>query len=353
MDRFSGVMLGILIAVAAVFSDAVAAGPRPLRLLADQTLPASASNALDVRWTPNGKLRFTTMSGVVEVDAKSRKDTATVAFGSGKEGRCGTCSRLAHSAEFVATAFPVGQIAWSKIDAPAVVQRLAFHAIVDIDLHGHRLLIVGSRRDPAGRWAPEGAIAWIGSLRAGLADLKPVHYSSRGPDAMTVAQCGFLDPGAARFFDDGTFVIVPGVEPGVFLYDSKGKLQYTWDTAGLGIVDECDMPQEQRLLLMRDPEARYHWLSRRKIVDDVLPFRDGPALLVREVRGGVTHWRMVLLRRNAVPFQLDLPFSASSDVASLKADVRGNEIAFLIRTYGQWRKNYKATPARLILAEWQ
>lgn len=339
-----------VIFAAFVFSAATVIASPPLQVLSDQPLVDTASKSLDVRWTERGSLLFTTMaSGVVEME-DDRSGAVKVVFAPPDSRHCHTCSRLGQSANYVVTAFPIGPIGWWNTSTSGY-GTARFESVIDLDLHGDRLLILGSRRDDRGRWAPEGAIAWSGSLKKALADLRPVHYSSSKSKAMSVARCGFLENGAVRFFEDGTFVIVPGVEPGVFLYDARGELKHTWDTAPLRLLDRCDITEPQVELFSGDPEARSQWLGKRRTIEDILPLREGPALVVREVRQGSTHWKMVILRRNAPPREMELPFSAPSDVAFLKADLRGDRIAFLIRTFGQWRRGHQETPARLIIVE--
>ena len=218
--------------------------------------------------------------------------------------------------------------------------------------HAGYRVILGSRTEK-GKWAPDGAIAWAGSLGMGLRDLRPVLFSTQGPKAEVISRCGFLEPGALRFFADGSFFIVPGVEPGAYLYDRTGKLVHTWQTSGLGFVDRCDLSEKQVVTFSADPEQRARWRAGKVMIDDVLPTPDGPALLLHEYRDGTARWTMLVLRRNGKPQRIALPFSVPSDVASLRADIQGKRIVFLVRTFGSWRKNAQPQSARLIVAELQ
>ncbi len=341
-------LVALLTAVSSATHSAAAA-PH-VRVISDRVLAGAAAKAIDVRWASAGSVYVTTLAaGVLEIDPQSDKGQR-IAFPTSR-GNCSTCAHLAASSRYIVTAFEAFALAWKQVgDAP--IHNAPFDSIVDIDVRDDRLLLLGSRREE-GKWAPDGAIAWAGTLSKDLLDLHPVLFSTMGAEAQILGDCNFTGFGAARYLRDGSFILLPGVEPGVFLYGADGKLEYTWQTDGLGFVDRCDLSHEDRLLYARDPEARYQWLSRRRIVNDILPLPEGPALVVREVDGGRTKWTILVLRRNARPVRVGLPFTSPTDVASMRADVRGNRIAFLIRTFGGWRRGFTAPAARLIIAEWQ
>jgi len=318
-----------------------------VRVLSDRTLTGEAALVHDVRWASKDALYVTSYSsGVLQVGADSG---AVQRVGFAEPGRrCPSCVLLGVSDTHIVTSFPVYKLAWKQTTKPRI-HTFVFDAVVDLDVHDDRLLILGSRTEDE-KWAPDGAVAWVGSLQSDLKDLRPVLYSSRGPKEMTVARCGFLEPGAARFFEDGSYVVVPGFEPDAYLYDRTGKLIHTWQTAKLGFLDRCELPEPQVQALSADPEQRALWRSKRILIDDVLPTRAGPALLLHRVQKGVAHWTMLILHRDRPPSRIELPFTAPSDVASLRADIHGNRIAFLIRTFGEWRDT-KPAPSRLIIAE--
>lgn len=333
--------------IATLLAGSVGAQPQ-IRVVSDRLLQGGAATALDVRWASDDSIYVSSyVAGVHRVNTASGKVAPAAFVESGRN--CRSCSRLGVSDRYVVTAFPAFQMAWKEWNRPRIHNYL-FDAVVDLDLHGDRLLMLGSRSE-GGRWAPDGAIAWTGSLDEQLKDLRPILFSRQGPKAMTISRCGFLEPGAVRFASDGSFVIVPGVEPDVYLYDRTGKLVHTWQTTSLGFVDRCDLTEPQVDELSRDPEQRARWRAARVMVDDVLITAAGPALLLHEFRAGAARWTMVVLQRNGPPRRIVLPFSIQSDVASLRADVRGNRIAFLIRTSGQWRPKATPAPARLIIAE--
>lgn len=343
------VVVAALVAAISYATSVVAASP-VVRVVSDTVLTGAAANAEDVRWASANSVYLTTMAeGVIELGLHA-KTPATVVFPATR-GKCVTCVRLGASSRYLVTAFPAFAMAWKRISEP-VIHKVPFDVIAALDVRDDRLVFVGSRREE-GEWAPDGAIGWSGSLSKDLRDLHPVLFSALGPKAQILGDCGFGDVSAARYLRDGSYVLVPSVEPGVFLYDADGKLSYTWQTDRLGFLDRCDISTHDRLLYARDPEARYQWLNHYRTVNDLVPMPEGPALLLREVKSGSTTWSLLILRRNAPPSKVDLPIRAPSDVAFAKADIRGNRIVFLIRTYGEWRRGWKPQPARLIVAEWQ
>ena len=336
----------VLLLVLVVVSPASA---QSVRVISDRVLTGDATRALDIRWATAGSVYVSSyFAGVLQVDIATGKSTPA-AFVQPRRA-CPSCSHLGVSNRYVVTSFPVYDMAWKEWSKPQVHRHL-FDAVVDLDVRGDRLLMLGSRTE-GGRWAPDGVIGWTGSLDKQLKDLRPILYSVKGPKAQTIARCGFLGPGATRFFADGSFVVVPGVEPDIYLFDSSAKLVHTWQTAKLGFVDRCDLSDAQVEALSADLEQRARWRAARTMVDDVLPAPAGPALLLHEYRSGVARWTMLVLRRNGPPQRITLPFTTKSDVTSLRADIRGNRIAFLIRSFGEWRPNVVPS-SRLIIAELQ
>jgi len=100
-------------------------------------------------------------------------------------------------------------------------------------------VILGGRKDAKGRYSHDGAIAWLGGLSEGAAGLKPIYFSVAGRGAQPMAECAVLELGAVRFLSDGSFLVVPGVEPGIYWYDAAGDLVRTWESEALGLGGLC------------------------------------------------------------------------------------------------------------------
>lgn len=134
---------------------------------------------------------------------------------------------------------------------------------------------------------------------------------------------------ADRFLEDGSFVIVSGVDPDIFLYSPSGKLMRTWNTDALGIDTDCELSRERKRTLSMDWALRHEWLSHRRIVDGILPLPQGPAVIVRTVVDGTVSWTLELLTTEGGHRSYRVPFTASSIYARLRGDVRDRKVALL------------------------
>jgi hypothetical protein len=202
----------------------------------------------------------------------------------------------------------------------------------DIDLHGDRLAILGLMRSDTGM-SPDGAVAWVGSIGPRDVDLQPVHYSAAGKGARPFDACSGFAAGKVRFLDDGRLLVVPGAEPGIFLYSTEGKLERTWDTVSLGLDLRCDFDDDTLLHFNSDVPARLEYIARFLTVDEALPTSPDPSLLLRRVDADETRWHMVLLHEDGSTTRIDVPVTASSRKAHLWGDVRGDRILLVLREF--------------------
>lgn len=352
MARF--LVRGMLAGLAGVLLLAAApvarSGTAAIKVLAEYPLHPVLRAAVDVRWGSDRSVYLASgKAGTFEVPLGSATQPRSLIAGNHERGGFWLSSRVAASPRYLVTASPVFAVRWRTLPDGAD-QETFFDAIVDLDLRDDRLLILGALKDEKERFAPEGAIAWIGSLGRKLEDRKPVHYSAFGAGARPLAHCGPFDMGAARFLPDGSFLIVPGFEPGAFLYDSSGKLVRTWDTRTIGLdTEDCaDMSEELQTRLAAVPEPRWAWLNRRRILDDILPLPQGPGLLVRSVSGGSVRWDLKVLAPSGAIVTYAVPVSSPSVLAHLSGDVRGGQIVLLLSAIG---RHGPEAPPRLILAE--
>lgn len=248
---------------------------------------------------------------------------------------------LALSSSFLAVASPASQMAWLKRQGDPVVERLGnwdtpetapISYFEDVDLYGDRLAILGLMRSDGGM-SPDGAIAWTARLGTEPPDLRPVAYAKAGKGARPFDACGGFLVGKLRFLDGGRLLIVPGAEPGVYLYSAEGRLERTWDTAHFGVDLRCDLDDETMLRLGGDAAARHRYLGRFTSVDEILPTPFGPALVVREVASQGTRWSLVLLREEGAPRRLDLPIGSTSERAHLRGDAKGDRLLLILKHY--------------------
>jgi hypothetical protein len=326
----------------AATSAAAAPAPGPaahptLRVLSDVELPAELRLAVDVRWA-SGSSVFLALkrSGVVEasLDGKGQPPKQLIA-GEKVPGGFWLSWHVAASPTYLVAGAPFFSLTWRRLGS-AERKEEAFEGIHDLDLQGSRIAVVGARRDEAGKLAPEGAIAWTGSLDKGLADLKPLIFDAGGPGVPSMNACASLMLGATRFLADGSLVVVPGVQPGVYRYDAQGKLLHSWDTVALGVDTDCGgVGKPLAATLAANFPRRLAWINDRRIVDEVLPLPAGPGLLVRSVEQGQTRWGLKVLRSDGSAVVYDVPIRAPGPFGHLKGDVRGDRLILLRWEYRQ------------------
>jgi hypothetical protein len=329
---------------------AAAETPR-LSVVSNTRLTGEAADALDIRWTSDHELLLAAgKKGVFRYDVGSRQTERVVADSRTREGFFFS-ARLAASRGYVVTGSHFAALAYMRNAAGASLsQPVPFDVILDLDVYGDTLAVLGARRDRKGNWAPEGAIVWIGSLMNGLRDLRPLHYSEAGPGAKPLDRCHFLDTGAVRFLRDGTLLVVPAVEQGIYLYDRSGALLHTWDSDTIGFHDRCDLTDDQFATFSLQPTPRWNWLNRQTILDDVVPLPDGAVgFITRHYGNGAMHWSLVTVKDGKPLSRTPLPFTAH-DQSLVRADIRGKQLAMLIVEYASGKVPDGARLAILELA---
>jgi hypothetical protein len=329
----------------------VSPGSPALRILSDVTLPPSLLRACDVRWASDHSVYLglgvdgTVEQGLGPAGAAPAAPKEMIPGGS-KAGGFSATHRIAASLRYLAAAGPALWLTWRRLDSP-VRSDAAFEAIQAIDVRDGQLAVVGARRDEAGKFAADGAIAWTGSLDQRLADLRPLLDDSGGPGAPTMNRCIGAELSAIRFLADGTLFVLPGVQPGASLFDREGKLVRTWDTAALGIDADCaGLSEAAAAQLASSYERRQLWNNQRRLVDAVLPLPAGPGLLVRTTLQGRTRWNLKVLPRQGAIGSAAVPVEASSEFFSLAGDVRAGRIVLLL--YEKALRGRERHPPRLI-----
>jgi hypothetical protein len=287
----------------------------------------------DVRWAGPSEVYVSTGKRGV---TRTRVDTTVGArkvLPGADSGGFPVSGLVAAGTNHLFVASEMGPYGWMPLDGKtrAIGQR-ALLVITDIDAHGDRAALLGADTGTVQGLARDGAIAWAGSLSKGMADLRPLMKGRSNPGGKDMARCSVLQTGAIRFMPDGSLVVAPGVEPGIYRYNAAGKLMQTWDTRPLGIVDDCAMPDTELHLLARDFNERIKWYASRVILDEILPLSGGPALLLRRVEKGVTKWDVVRLASGAggKPERVALPVTVPSPRAHVRGDVRGNQLVLLV-----------------------
>jgi len=306
-----------------------------IEVVADRPVPASVPWPRDVRWSGDRSLLVASQpGGVAEL---SGEELSRVRFVVPAPSRTGSWDRNAERLALSDDRLVVGSMAfalrWKPRDAAVFESVHDFEYIADLDVMADRLLVTGIRRDDEGRLGGDGSLAWLGRLGDPQGPFRPVLPSRDGPGVEAMENCAAMEVSAARFLADGSFLVVPGAEPGIFLYSEEGRLQRTWDSSALGILDACDMPREQSVHYSASPGSRLRWLNARRVVDEILPLPNGPAVVVRERFDDLTVWDLILLRADGTVEVNRLPVSSQNPAARLRGDVRGDRVALLIATW--------------------
>lgn len=304
-------------------------GASALRHLSSLSLP-DGMTARDVRWaSPSDVYLAAGREGIVRVrldGSPARGKTVTAAEGV----RSPIAGMVGAGNAHVLYGSQLGEVGWVPLTGAGKAGDKGLLTVVDLDAWNDTAVILGADSGPVQGLARDGAIAWVGSFSKNLTDLRPIMKGRSKPGGKDMARCGILETGRARFMRDGSVVIAPGVEPGLFRYDRDGKLLQTWDSEPLGIIDDCWIAEKDLLLLARDFAARIDWYASRVIVDDILPLADGPALVLRRVERGVTKWDLVTLPYRGKSQRIPLPLTLPNPRGHLRGDVRGDEVVLLL-----------------------
>ncbi len=131
----------------------------------------------------------------------------------------------------------------------------------DIDRRGALTAAVGLARTEDRNW--EHHVAW---LFEGTAVLPLVPTRDEG---LAFARSFSVDLSVIRFITDDRVLVVPGAEPGVFVYDGNGVLlesllSETFSADAIGEIGEA----EGLLMTGRSP-CRVAWLNRWRVIDEV------------------------------------------------------------------------------------
>lgn len=320
------------------------------RVASDVELPAQLRSARDIRWYGDssvvlaagrrGLFEFVPATGTTEV----------LVPGNGP-GSFFFAARVASSDGrlLVASLFRSFAVKTSQ----GVTQPFPFESIIDVDIAGDRIAIIGATRASSGEWNPGGGVVWLGRLEPDgtVTGLRPLIVSEERGDRDPVNRCHYLELGALRFLPDGSLLVAPGLLPGVFLYGPDGRLIRTWETEGLGFVDRCRLSDTEYLSYVKEPLPRFEWINAHTVIDDVLVLPSGPALVLRAKGGHETRWSLLHLLPDGKTRAEPLPLSSRSAFAHIRGDVRGKTIAFVVAELGLSPDAPPPAPPRVVLVE--
>ncbi len=329
-------------AVSLAFISAAAETPRIVSTV-DVPLPRELSRAQDIRFEEDGALLISSgAAGVRRLQWENGGDVAVTPLGP----RADDClsvysSRLGYGGGTIAVAAPFHELAWTNLERAqecgSAHDAGEFNFIGDLDTNGRQLLLIGARREHGSDLlCPDGAIAWLFDLSAGLRRKQTVFTLE--PGAVAMNSCGMFEVSVVRFLAGGRFVVVPGVVDGVHLYRGDGSLVRSWDAKTLGFDAACELTAREVELYSSDFEFRHlAWINARRIVDDVVPIGDDFGLVIREVTRAGPSWKLVIVpREGGRPHSLPLALGPGEDLlAHVRADTLGNQIALLVLQYAR------------------
>ena len=312
-------------------------------------LPAELRWAQDARWSGESAALLTAgKNGAFAWDFSA--PPRRIVAGGGSDGFWFS-SRMAASPKHMIVAAPMNSLMWWDRSTNRKVTEKPFSILMDVDVYGDRVAILGADRDAKGRFAPEGAIVWSGTLRDRAVKFEPLILGKAGPGAKSMNQCHYLELGAIRFSRNGHLFVIPGVEPGLFEYDAGGRLLRTWATDNLGIVDRCSLNEQQWLSMSANSQPRWAWLAARRTVDELVILPAGPALIVRSAATskGLT-WDLLEFVEKQQRRTTRLPITSKSSLSHLRADVDAKGRLLVLRLeYGELNAPPAEPPALYIL----
>lgn len=339
-----GVVMALAAPSAAAAPEPAAQEWQPVRVVAESSLQGTLSSPRDVRWVEPAKLWIADAAeGLVSVpiDTPTRSSTKLEAD---PEDGFHSWFRLGASSTHLAGSSFAFHVWWRGPEDGGGEYAVEYPA--DIDVFDDRLLVIGVRRNDAGELAAEGDIAWTGPLGDELTAVLP---SRSGAGAETMQRCASLDLPRARFLSDGSFVLVPGVDSGVFLFGEDGRLVRTWESEKLGLDAGCPLSAAEEARLDTTLEARADWRAGRRLVDEILPLPEGFGLVVRSRRAGLTTWELLWLQRDGSVEVHPLPLESRSKWTHLHGDTRGRRLALLLFEAAPLKQI--SQPARIVMAE--
>lgn len=319
---------------------------RSPRLVGTLLLPAELRWSFDVRWKTDSTLVLAAGTrGVVEINRSGEVLATLVSAGNGRD-QLWMATRVGVSDELLVAAAPRHSALFLHLGSLGALQPREYAGVQDVDVRGATALVLGARWDAAGRWAPDGAMAWIDD---GRSDPKPVHYSEAGPNSMVVSWGGPLDLGAVRILDDGSLMVVPGLEGGVYQYSPEGRLLRSWQSLEIGVAEGCSLEPDERSEVAAGMEPRWRYWNQNLIVDDVVSWRGSPALLVRRPSRTETVWELRVLGADSAPRTVRLPVSSTSSRTRARMDLRGSQVAVLLHESGHLDETPAFQPRILFL----
>jgi hypothetical protein len=332
-----------------------------LRLLASIPLPQTGSPATDIRWASDRSIYVAwDRDGVAEIDLKGLKRRNLVPKLNAFNDDLGHYRHLAVSSYTLVVASQLWTTYWRPLggnpggDVPFHSRELA--EVQDIDISGEKILMMGLAKQEHGarEIAPDGALAWVGTLSGRVEDFTPVLYDLGGPGAPSYSNCRARPMGAVRFLAEGSFVVAPSFQDGILLFNAEGRRIRSWTNEQVGLDTHADclkMSRQDEEQFRLNPAFMQRWFNSHKVLDDVLPLPQGPGLLIRSLgTDGQAHWTLEVLKAGGLK-SYTVPVSGRRPADRLHGDVRNGKIVLLLGSGLPWSRDPAEMPAEVFLLE--
>lgn len=179
----------------------------------------------------------------------------------------------------------------------------------DLDRRGSLTAAVGLMRKDEDGWAEHAA--WLIHDGAETArGLLPTRDGGRGLELCSDAELSVI-----RFISDDRLLVIPGAEPGVFVYDREGVFHDSLDAETFFAEGGCDIEaNEWGRSPLFDAYVRADWLGQRRLIDEVVADGEGNVyFFVRYAAAGPAADRTA---DTETPFELRRRPAAAADIAA-------------------------------------
>jgi len=259
-----GVVL-VFLALAATSSVTLAAeADRPnMERLATFDLPEEVATASDVRWREDGALLLGVGGhGVYSWHVGAEQADLSVTLAGSPVAplrRIQNYARVGGASSGV-VAFSSSSYGIFRHDESGIRASKAVEIVGDLDRQHAMTAVVGLSRNPDRSW--EGHLAWLISDGGNIRGILP-----RRDEESHWFLAGKL--GVVRILSKNRILVVPGLEPDVFIYDWSGRLRDTLGTGTFFADSPWMVDPEQKPLLTERAYFRA-WLSRHRVIDEVV-----------------------------------------------------------------------------------
>lgn len=320
-------------------------GPTFERLGSPVVLPTKLALTADLRWLDEGRLLLGVEgAGIYSWRIGDDEGTleASLAGAGGYHRGFESYSRVG-GASSGSVAFAGGLFGVYLKNEGDIDTLKPIEIVGDVDRRGDRTAVVGLSRNEDGGW--EDHIAWV--FEDGESEPRTLLPTRDGGEIM--GQCWHAEVSVVRFISDERVLVVPGLEPGVFVYDKAGQLLESLGADTFAADAGCGLEEEKRSMLGKAAFA-IGWMAGRRVIDELLADEAGNIyFFVRHVPGGpesivleayrATHpplgrvcWDLIQARAEELTAVTTLPCAVESKFADtrLRADLRGDKAVVLL-----------------------